>query len=87
MQPTVPPSPQIIRERGVKTIFPESSVNPAAISGVAEDTGVAVSEMELFSDAMGMPGKIESVNGEDYDLGTYEGMIKHNMNAIVEALK
>ena len=77
----------IIRERGVKTIFPESSVNPAALRGVAEDTGVKVAETELFSDAMGVPGKIESVNGEDYDLGTYEGMIKHNMNALVEALK
>ncbi|MGI9240778.1 MAG: metal ABC transporter solute-binding protein, Zn/Mn family, partial [Verrucomicrobiales bacterium] len=77
----------IIRERGVKTIFPESSVNPAAIKGVAEDTGVAVSKKELFSDAMGVPGEIETVNGESYDLGTYEGMIKHNMNTLVGALK
>jgi manganese/zinc/iron transport system substrate-binding protein len=38
---------------------------------------------ELFSDAMGTPGQME--NG--YDLGTYEGMIKHNLTTIVEALK
>ena len=38
---------------------------------------------ELFSDAMGTPGQIE--NG--YDLGTYEGMIKHNLNTIVNRLK
>ena len=78
---------KIIRDRGVKTIFPESSVNPAAIKGVAEDTGVAVSPTELFSDAMGVPGKIETVNGEGYDVGTYEGMIKHNMNAVIEGLE
>ena len=71
----------------MKTIFPESSVNPEAIKGVAEDTGVAVSEVHLFSDAMGVPGEIETVNGESYDVGTYEGMIKHNMNTLVEGLK
>lgn len=78
---------KVIRDFGVKMIFPESSINPAAIKGVAEDVGVAVSETELFSDAMGVPGEIEEVGGESYDLGTYEGMIKHNMNALVEGLK
>ena len=37
---------------------------------------------ELFSDAMGTPGEIE----HGYDLGTYNGMIRHNLNTIVEAL-
>ena len=78
---------KIIRDRGVKTIFIESSVNPDAIQGVAEDTGVKVSDVALFSDAMGVPGKIEEAGGEKYDVGTFEGMIKHNMNAIVDALK
>jgi hypothetical protein len=32
---------------------------------------------------MGPPGEIE--NG--YDVGTYEGMIKHNLETIVGALK
>ncbi|MFT5410568.1 MAG: manganese/zinc/iron transport system substrate-binding protein, partial [Verrucomicrobiales bacterium] len=78
---------EIIKARNVKMIFPESSVNPTSIQSVAEDTGVAVSKIELFSDAMGVLGKMEEVNGESYDLGTYEGMIKHNMNALVEGLK
>ena len=38
---------------------------------------------ELFSDAMGEPGKME----HGYDVGTYEGMIKHNLSTIVDALK
>lgn len=78
---------KIINERGVRTIFIESAVNPDAILGVAEDTGVKVSDTKLFADAMGVPGKMEEVNGESYDVGTYVGMVKHNLNAIVEALK
>lgn len=71
-----------IRQRGVKAVFIESSVSPATIERVARDSGARVGG-ELFSDSMGVPGQIE--NG--YDLGTYEGMIKHNLNTIVEALK
>lgn len=71
-----------IRERGIKAIFVESSVPPATIQRIAADAGVSVGG-ELFSDAMGTPGQIE--NG--YDLGTYEGMVKHNLTTIVEALK
>ena len=73
---------QFIKENGVKAIFVESSVSPAAIKRISEDSGVKIGG-ELFSDAMGTPGQIE--NG--YDLGTYEGMIKHNLTTIVEALK
>ena len=36
---------------------------------------------------MGEPGELGTLNGDQYDLGTYEGMIKHNINTIVEALK
>jgi hypothetical protein len=32
---------------------------------------------------MGTPGEIE----HGYDLGTYNGMIRHNLNTIVEALR
>ena len=73
---------QFIKENGVKAIFVESSVSGAAIKRISEDAGVKIGG-ELFSDAMGTPGQIE--NG--YDLGTYEGMIKHNLTTIVEALK
>ena len=75
-----------IKENKVKAIFVESSVSPEAIKSIAEDSGAVIGG-ELFSDAMGEPGELESVNGDNYDLGTYSGMIKHNVNTIVEALK
>lgn len=73
---------EFIKKNGVKAIFVESSVPPQAIKRISEDAGVKIGG-ELFSDAMGAAGQIE--NG--YDLGTYEGMIKHNVNTIVNALK
>ena len=71
-----------IREKGIKAVFVESSVPHDTIERISNDTGAKIGG-ELFSDAMGTPGKME--NG--YDLGTYEGMIKHNLTTIVEALK
>ena len=71
-----------IKQQKVPAVFVESSVSHATIDRISNDAGVKVGG-ELFSDAMGMPGQIE--NG--YDLGTYEGMIKHNLNTIVTALK
>ncbi len=71
-----------IKEHQVKAIFVESSVPPDAIKRISQDAGVKVGG-ELFSDAMGTLGEIE--NG--YDLGTFEGMIKHNLTTIVGALK
>jgi manganese/zinc/iron transport system substrate-binding protein len=71
-----------IKKNHVKAIFIESSVSPATIQRIAKDAGVKIGG-ELFSDAMGTPGQME----HGYDLGTYEGMIKHNLTTIVEALK
>jgi manganese/zinc/iron transport system substrate-binding protein len=71
-----------IKKEKVKAIFVESSVPHNTIERISKDAGVKIGG-ELFSDAMGTPGQIE--NG--YDLGTYEGMIKHNLTTIVEALK
>jgi manganese/zinc/iron transport system substrate-binding protein len=71
-----------IKRRGVKAVFVESSVPPATLERISKDAGVKIGG-ELFSDAMGTPGQLE--NG--YDLGTYEGMIRHNLNTIIEALK
>ncbi len=71
-----------IKARGLKAVFVESSVSHATIERIARDSGARVGG-ELFSDAMGTPGQIE--NG--HDLGTYEGMIKHNLTTIVDALK
>ncbi len=71
-----------IKQKQVKAIFVESSVPPNAIQRISKDSGAKIGG-ELFSDAMGTPGQIE----HGYDLGTYEGMIKHNLTTIVEALK
>lgn len=71
-----------IKAKQLKAVFVESSVPPQAIERISKDSGARVGG-ELFSDAMGTPGQME--NG--YDLGTYEGMIKHNLTTIVEALK
>jgi manganese/zinc/iron transport system substrate-binding protein len=71
-----------VKKHKLKAIFVESSVSQNAIRRISQDAGVKIGG-ELFSDAMGTPGQIE--NG--YDLGTYDGMIRHNVNAMVEALK
>ena len=71
-----------IKAKKVKAIFVESSVPHNTIDRVSKDAGVTVGG-EIFSDAMGTPGQME----QGYDLGTYEGMIKHNVNTIVNHLK
>lgn len=71
-----------IKKHRVKAIFVESSVPPNAIRRISQDAGVKVGG-ELFSDAMGPEGQKE--NG--YDVGTYEGMIRHNVTTMVDALK
>jgi manganese/zinc/iron transport system substrate-binding protein len=71
-----------IKARNVKAIFVESSVPHATIERIATDANVVIGG-ELFSDAMGTPGQLE--NG--FDLGTYEGMVRHNLTTIVEALR
>ncbi len=71
-----------IKEHRVPAVFVESSVPPNTIQRISKDAGVKIGG-ELFSDAMGTPGQME--NG--YDLGTYEGMIRHNVNTVVNALK
>jgi manganese/zinc/iron transport system substrate-binding protein len=75
-----------IRQKQVKAIFVESSVPRAAIERIAQDSGAKVGG-ELFSDAMGTPGTLHTVAGETYDEGTFVGMLKHNINTVVEALK
>src|SRR5918992_976889 len=72
---------EVIVDRRIPTIFVESSVSPRMIQAVAEavrargfDVGIGGS---LFSDAMGDPGTPE---------GTYVGMVRHNVDTIVEGL-
>ena len=76
-----------IKQRELKMIFPESSVNRKGIETVAQQAGVALSNEELFSDAMGEAGDVVEHGGESYDRGTYIGMQKHNINTVVDGLK
>jgi manganese/zinc/iron transport system substrate-binding protein len=73
---------QFICERKIKAIFVESSVPHSTINAVqqaAKARGCAVAVGgELFSDAMGKDGTPE---------GTYIGMVRHNVDTIVKALK
>lgn len=76
-----------IKAKKVKAVFIESSVSPGTIERISKDSHAKIGG-ELFSDAMGLPGEMETgPDGERYDLGTWEGMIKRNVNTIVEALK
>ena len=70
-----------IVERRIPAIFVESSVPPRyieAVQAAVKSKGFdVVVGGELFSDAMGNPGTPE---------GNYVGMVKHNINTIVNAL-
>ncbi len=71
-----------ITKRKVKAVFVETSVSPKNIKSVIEGCEAQGHKVriggELFSDAMGKAGTSK---------GTYEGMIRHNVDTIVEALK
>jgi len=71
-----------IVEKNIPAIFIESSVPPKYIEAVraaVKAKGFDVSlGGELFSDAMGNPGTPE---------GSYIGMVRHNIDTIVNALK
>jgi len=66
----------------IKAVFVESSVSKKAIYSVVEGCKARDHQIiiggELFSDAMGQPGTPE---------GTYIGMVRHNVEAIVSSLK
>lgn len=76
-----------LRAQGVRTVFAETSINAKGISAVASEAGVAVSDKPLYSDALDAPGSMDTVDGETYDKGTYTGMLRHNVNAIVKGLQ
>lgn len=77
---------QYLRGQGVRTVFAETSVNAKGIAAVAKEAGVAVSGKSLYSDALDAPGTMDTVEGETYDKGTYTGMLRHNVHAIVQGL-
>jgi len=69
-------------KRKIKAVFIESSVPKKAIEAVVEGAKAKGHEVkvggELFSDAMGDSGTPE---------GTYLGMVRHNVDTVVAALK
>jgi manganese/zinc/iron transport system substrate-binding protein len=69
-------------ERRIKAVFVESSVSERNVEALVEGCRDKGHEIkiggELFSDAMGEAGTPE---------GTYAGMVRHNVETIVEALK
>ncbi len=77
---------RLIKERKLKAIFVESSVAPKTIEQIAKNAGVHVGG-ELFSDAMGIPGTLRTrPDGSAYDVGTWSGMLQHNICVLVEGL-
>ncbi|MBI5683830.1 MAG: zinc ABC transporter substrate-binding protein [Verrucomicrobia bacterium] len=72
----------LVVSRKIKAIFVETSVPQRTIEAVIEAARARGHDVKiggaLFSDAMGDPAAPE---------GTYAGMIRHNVNTIVEALK
>lgn len=69
-------------EKGIKAVFVETSVSDRSITAVIEGAKALGHELReggtLYSDAMGEPGTEE---------GTYLGMVRYNVDTIVEALK
>ncbi len=74
-----------IVERKIPAVFIESASNPDAIRRIAKDSGAFVGG-ELFADATGALGDTFELDGSSVDKGTYEGMIKFNVETIVAAL-
>jgi manganese/zinc/iron transport system substrate-binding protein len=73
----------LVTSRGVKALFVESSVPPDGVEAVlarcrSRGHQVRITEEELYSDAMDLPGR---------PAGTYVGMIRHNVRVIVAALR
>jgi len=66
----------IIKEQGVKAIFPETIENPKVLTEITRETGAKVGG-ELVADGLGATP----------ETNTYEGMMRHNVMAIVTALK
>jgi zinc/manganese transport system substrate-binding protein len=65
---------QVIRENKIRAVFPEDQANPKVLTEIVRDTGVKIGR-ELIAD------------GTSPQAHTFETMLRHNVTAIVEALK
>lgn len=66
---------QTIKEQKVKAVFFENTQNPKVIAEITRETGAKVGG-KLYADGLGTG-----------DASTYEGMIRHNVSTVVNALK
>ena len=66
---------QTIKDQHVKAVFFENIENPKVLTEITAETGAKVGG-ELYADGLG-----------EGDAGTYDGMMRHNVTTIVEALK
>ena len=66
---------QTIKDQHVKAVFFENIENPKVLKEITAETGAKIGG-ELYADGLG-----------EGDTGTYDGMIRHNVTTIVEALK
>jgi len=66
-----------IRAEGVPAVFVETTINPKLMERVAREAGVRVGD-RLYGDSLGPRGS---------DADTYVKMMRHNVRAIVEALR
>jgi zinc/manganese transport system substrate-binding protein len=64
-----------IQKQGVKAIFLENTLNPKVTTQITRETGAKIGG-SLYPDGLGAG-----------DASTYEGMMKHNVSTIVDALK
>ena len=64
-----------IKAQGVKAIFPESIQNPKVLTEITRETGAKLGGA-LYADGLG-----------EGEAATYEGMYKHNVSTLVNALK
>lgn len=67
----------LIKEKNIKAVFIETSVNPKMIQEITGETGAVIGGT-LFSDSIGNEGTEE---------GTFIGAFKHNVKIIVNSLK
>ncbi|MBW0000207.1 MAG: zinc ABC transporter substrate-binding protein [Verrucomicrobia bacterium] len=64
-----------IKRRGVKAIFLESTLNPKVSREITRETGATIGGT-LYADGLG-----------EADAATYAGMMRHNVDTIVDGLK
>ena len=66
-----------IRQEKVKAVFFENTQNPKVIAQITKETGARIGG-ELYADGLG---------AADSDASTYDAMMRHNVNTLVDALK